>query len=187
MLLICTVIMHIMHNYCQFVFKCQFNIQCINAFFKCMSTLYIFFPYRPLCVNFLPWPFAPHIFTIAVLITTCALGHMHDILTRTCSPLTFITTCCSENVPWWTSCAFFPPSVFCLVTLIAPPFILTSLDEWGSVFVCCRLEFSVWSLMGFGVWVLMASSTRTSPVRLCVWLIWLFSSTHIVQPRELVW
>lgn len=40
------------------------------------------------------------------------------------------------NVPWWTSCAFFPPSVFCLVTPIAPPFILTSLDEWGSVFVC---------------------------------------------------
>lgn len=115
-----------------------------------MATLYIFFPYRPLCVNFLPWPFAPHIFTIAVLITVCALGHMHDNLTRTCSPLTFITTCCSENVPWWTSCAFLPPSVFCLVTPIAPLFILTSLDEWGSVFVCCRLEFSVWSLMGFG-------------------------------------
>lgn len=71
-----------------------------------------FFPYRPLYVNFLPCPFALHIFTIAVLITACALGHMHDILTWTCSPLTFIMTCCSENVPWWTSCAFFPPFCF---------------------------------------------------------------------------
>lgn len=44
----------------------------------------------------------------------------------------------------------FPPSVFCLVTPIAPPFILTSLEEWGSVLCCCQLEFSVWSVIGFG-------------------------------------
>ncbi len=138
-----------MQNYCLLVFKWQFNIR-TNASMHFWNVWQhcIYFSHIGLFVNFLPWPFAPHIFTIAVLITACALGHMHDILTRTCSPLTFITTCCSEI------------SLDGLAVLSFPLCFLPGYPHRSSIhsdFIrwmrkCfCVLEFSVWSLMGFGI------------------------------------
>lgn len=143
----------------------------------------MFFPYRPLCANFLSCPFALHIFTNAVLITACALGHMYDILTWTCSPLTFIMTCCSENVPRWTSCAFFPP--FCFLpgyshrSSIHSDFIrgMRKCFVLLSVGILCVVRDWFWG-SGF-VWPL--HHVLGPCVRLCFFLLIRLFSTHIVK------